>query len=807
MLSLLRDLRYAARVLWKNLGFSIAATFVLALGIGANTAVFSVVYAVLLKALPYHDPSRLVVTLHEGRYPVSPADYLDYRAQVKAFERIGAAQAWGATLTGPDKAEVISGLQITADIIPLLGVNPMLGRAFLPDEDQPGARRVVILSYALWQRRFGGDPAAVGNTVLLSDKEYTVVGVMPPGFQFAPFWQTQAEMWTPLVLANRVSDRDGRSLRIFARLLPNVSMGHAQAQMDTVARRLAGAYPKTNANLGIQVVPLQEKVVGAVRPTLLLLLAAVGLVLMIACADITNLLLTRAVARRREIAVRLAIGASRSRLIRQLATESLTLATFGGLGGVLLARLSLRLLSATLPAASLPRQHEIALDTAVFAFALGASIVAGLTSGLIPALQATRLDLNENLKEGGRSSTEGKTRRRTQSALVTAQTAFALVLLVCAGLMIQSLRHLSAVNAGFHADHLLTLQVSAPAAGYPTPASRMTLFRRIHDEVSSIAGIKSVGAINHLPIGGDVWTLGYEVVGRPAPPPGHGYGAVYRVIRTGYFDTMQIARLRGRDFSEMDNGHSPPVVIINEAMAQRQWPSEDPIGRQIAMSTPEGDPVRLSIAGVVRNARQSDWTAEPEDEVYLPYAQRPGSMGLSELAFVVRTAGDPVALKLSVEKRIRDIDRGIALSQVQTMEQVITGKLWRSRMSALLLGIFGAIALILAAAGVYGVISCAVTQRTQEIGVRMALGASQADVLRLVLLESMKPVGVGILAGLGLAAAATRLLTALLYQVTATDRTTFLIAIACLAAAGVLAALAPAWRAVRADPLSALRHE
>jgi predicted permease len=408
------------RILFKSPGFAFATILVLALGIGANTAIFSVVYSVLLKPLPYRDPGRLVVALHEGRYPVSPADFLDYRAQVHAFEHLSAAQAWGGSLAGADKAEVIPGLQVSADMFATLGVAPLLGRTFAAGEDQAGAPGVLVIGYGLWQRQFGGNPGIVGQTIKLTDRGYTIVGVMPPQFQFAPFWQTQAQMWTPLVLGNRVTDRTGSSLRLFARLGPGVSVAQAQAQMDTVARRLAVAYPQTNTNIDIAVVLLHEKVVGAIRPTLLLLLATVVFVLVIACADITNLFLTRTVTRQKEIAARQAIGASRMRIVRQLAGESLGLALLGGAGGLLLARVSLQMLNATLPAASLPRQQEVAIDAAVFLFTLLASLVVGLVSGLVPAFQASRLDLSESLKEGGRNATGGGSGRRTRTALVVA---------------------------------------------------------------------------------------------------------------------------------------------------------------------------------------------------------------------------------------------------------------------------------------------------------------------------------------------------------------------------------------------------
>jgi putative ABC transport system permease protein len=794
------------RILAKSPGFAFAAILVLALGIGANSAIFSVVYSVLLKPLPYRDPGRLVVALHEGKYPVSPADFLDYRAQVHAFEHLAAAQAWSASLAGPDKAEEIPGLQVSADLFTTLGVAPLVGRTFLTGEDQPGAERVLVIGYGLWQRQFGGNPAVVGQTIQLTDRNYTIVGVMPPQFQFAPFWQTQAEMWTPLVLGGRVTDRAGSSLRLFARMRGGVSVAQAQAQMNTVARRLAAAYPTTNANLGIDVMSLHEKVVGAIRPTLLLLLATVVFVLVIACADITNLFLTRAVTRRKEIAVRLAIGASRMRIVRQLAGESLVLALLGGAGGLLLARLSLSLLAAMLPASSLPRQGEVGIDLPVFGFTLLASVVVGLVSGLVPALQASRLDLNVSLKEGGRNATGAGSGRRTRTALVVAQVSLALVLLVCAGLMIRTLRNLNLVDAGFNPRNLLALQVHAPAV-YDSAAKRVALYQQVRDKLAALPGVQAVSAINHLPIGGDIWALGYDVVGRPAPPPGQEFGAVYRVIRTGYFETMQIPLLRGRNFTTRDDQRSPVVVMINEVMARQQWPGENPVGREILLREPGQAPVPMTIVGVVKNVIQSDWTGAPDHEMYLPYLQRPDAFGLTALTFVVRTTTRAEALAKSSEAAVRDIDRNIPLSQVETMQRVIADKLWRSRVTAMLLAVFAAIALALAAIGIYGVISYGVRERTREIGIRVALGGTQSDILRMVMIASLKPVLAGVALGACLAIAASRLVTALLYQVTGTDLPTYLCVILALVMTGILASCLPAWRAVKADPLIALRHE
>ena len=798
METLWQDLRYTARTFFKNPGFTVLATVVLALGIGANTGIFSVVNAVLLKPLAYRDPDRLVVALHGGQFPVSPADFLDYKRQVSAFEQMAAAETWGGSLPGAERTEIVSGIRVTANMMPMLGVEPLLGRVFRPDEDEPGAHPVILLSYGLWQRRFGADRGILGRNITLSGKAYTVVGVMPSSFRFAPFWQTQAELWSPLILANRSSVRDANSLRVFARLKPGVSIRQAQAEMDTIADRLAAAFPQTNAKVGISVLSLHEKVVGPIRSTLLILLGTVAFVLLIACANVSNLLLTRAIARRKEMALRLAVGASRLRLIQQLLTESVFLAALGGGAGFLLARWGVTVLVAILPKASLPRQQEIAIDASVFAFTLLLSILTGFIFGLAPAFQVSRSDLNETLKQGGRSGTKSAGQRRTQSLLVAAEVCLALVLLVGAGLMIRTMFRLNAVDAGFNPHGLLTFDVSVYGTAHDAPA----LFKQVGEQVASIPGVASVGAINHLPIGGDLWNLGYRIEGRPAPPPGEGLGAVYRVVRTGYFETMQLPFERGSDFTEQDNEKSPPVIIVNEALARRHWPGADPVGKRIVFENQ-----KMSIVGVVKNARQSDWTSEPGEEMYLPYLQRPNSMGLKQLTFVVRTRTNPESLTGAVQRQVWNLDKSLPVSHMMTMDQVIADKLWRSRLSTLLLGIFAAIALALAAVGIYGVISYSVRQRTQEIGIRMALGAVRADVLKLTLVASMKPVLAGVAAGLALALVVSRLMATLLYHVPATDLYTFGAVTVVLMISAILAAYIPARRATKVDPLIALRHE
>ncbi len=597
--TLIQDIRYAFRALRKNPGFASMAVVALALGIGANTAIFTVVNSILLQPLPYAAPQSLVVALHEGKSPLSPADFLDYRRGVTAFDQLAAAQAWGGNLTGKERPEAVPGMQVTSNLLSMLGVQPLLGRTFQADDEKPGAQRVLVLGHSLWQRRFGSDPAIIGRYATLDGKAYTVVGIMPPGFRFAPFWATRSEMWTPLILGDRVNDRDGRSLRAFGRLRTGVTIQQAQAQMDGIARRLADQYPKTNAKLGIRVVPLLEKVVGPIRPTLLVLFGTVAFVLLIACANVANLMLTRAIARRKEIALRLAIGASRGRLVRQLLTESLTVALLGGVAGLGLASAGVRFLIFILPAGSMPRQNEIGFDLSTFLFALLATLFTGIVSGLAPAFNLSRSDLNESLKDGGRSGTQSAGHRSSHALLIGGEVALALVLLVGAGLMIRTSLKLQAVDPGFQPSHLLTLTVSTAGTKHDQPERRPLLFKQLNEALETLPGVAAVSAINHLPIGGDVWRLGYTIEGRPQPASGDEWGAVYRVVRTNYFRAMALPLTRGRDFSARDSERAPAVAIINESMARRQWPNADPIGQRIVYA---GGQPRM-IVGVVKDGR------------------------------------------------------------------------------------------------------------------------------------------------------------------------------------------------------------
>ena len=803
-----RDVRHIIRSLMREPGFTALAVLALALGIGATTAIFTVVDSVLLRPLPYKDPERLVVTLHgsDATGPVSPADYFDYRRSVGSFERLSAAQAWGATLGGGELPERINGLQVATDMFDLLGVQPIAGRTFAQGEDEAGRDRVVVLTYGLWQRRFGADPSLVGRSISLDGEPYTVVGVMPAGFRFAPFWQTRAEMFVPLRLAHRMNSRDGRSLRLFARLKEGVTVAQAQAEMSAVAASLERSYPQTNTGLGITVRPLLDKVVSGVRGTLLALMIMVIFVLMIACANVANALLARASSRQREIAIRVAIGASRARVIRQLIAESIVLASAGAAAGLFLAAWGVQSLQTLLPPGSLPRQQEVGLDLRVFGVAVVATLVAGLVTGLAPAMQLARTTLTAVFQEDSRSATEGRGKRRLRGLLVACEVTLALVLLVGAGLMARTMLSLNALDPGFHVDRLATATISLSGTGHAAAANREPMFQRIRERLAALPGVASISAINHLPLAGDYWRLGYTIDGRPVPEPGQGLSAGYRIVLPGYFETMGLALIEGRDVAASDTASSPHVTIINKAMADRRWPGESPLGRRIHL--PGNGNIRepITIIGVADNAAQTQWSDPPDDEVYLAFAQRATEFGLTSLTFVFRTNLDPAGVAAAVPREIALLDRGVPVQDPTTMPAVVANELWRERLTARLTGIFAAVALGLAAIGVYAVVAYSVARRTREFGVRVALGATRGSVVSLALKEALRPVLAGSIAGLAIAIASSRLVSTLLFGVSALDPLALGGAALALAIAAFAAAWLPAYRASRLDPAEVLRR-
>ena len=810
MESLRQDLRFGLRMLVKNPGFAAIAVGVLALGIGANSAIFSVVYGVLLRPLPYRAPEELVTLLHEGRYPVSPADFLDWKNQSRTFEDMSAAELWGTTLTGGEQPERIVALRATSNIFQLLGNQPALGRTFLPHEDTPGNENVVVLSHGLWLRRFGGDRSMSGRVLTLDVRPYTVIGVMPREFQFAPYWATRAEMWAPLPLAERAASRRGRSLRIFARLKSGVSQSEAQSEMTVIAGNLAKAYPESNSRLTVTVVPLLEKVVGDVKPALLILLGAVAFVLMITCANIAALLLARASTREREIAIRSALGAGRVRLARQFLAESLLLTLGGGVLGIVLARWGVQLLVALGPA-DVPRLGSVSLDPVAVGFTAVISLALGLVFGLAPALKASRVAFSDALKEGGRGVTEGKRRNNVRSFLVVFETALAIVLLIGAALMIRSFVSLQQVDPGFEPRNLLSMVVSVAGSKEAEPERRGLFFKELAGRVSNLSGVESASAINHLPLAGDIWTLTLMIEGRPVPLPAERIPAAYRVVLPEYFRTMGIRLLKGRDFDGRDVLGAPDVAVINESLARSQWPGEDPIGKRISYGEPGRSPWR-TIVGIVQDVKQREWSGPVGNEVYLPYLQdtsylqnRAGHYALMTL--VIRTTPDPARLVSATKAEVWSLNKNLPVSDVLTLEQVVSDVVARPRFNTLLLGIFAALALVLAAMGMYGLISYAVDQRAHEIGVRLALGARQRDVLWMVLRQGLTLAAVGVAIGLPAAMFLARFLSRILYSVSPYDPLSFAFIPIFLLGVTLVATYIPARRAAGVDPVEVLRRE
>jgi putative ABC transport system permease protein len=819
MQTLWQDLRFGARMLMKSPGFSLIAILTLGLGIGANTAIFSVVNGVLLRPLAYQEPERIVTLLNNGQGPVSPANFLDFQANSHSFAQMAAAEAWGAALTGAERPEQLSGLRMGEGLFGMLGVQPLLGRTLQSEDYRPGKDRVVVLGHKLWQRAFGGDPNIVGRQLTLSGESYTVVGVMPAQFQFPPFWSTRAEMWRPLELSARATSRRGSSLRIFARLKPGVTMQQAQSDIDAMNKQLAMAYPDINTGLNIRAVPLNEKVVGNIRLALLVLSAMVGFVLLIACANVACLLLARATARQKEAAVRVALGASRWRIFRQLLTESLLLALCGAVVGAALSVWGVEWLTTLLAgnstsfSARLPRLNEIKVDAVALGFTLGISLLTSVLFGLAPALAASRPDLNDALKESGRGTAGG--RRWLRETLVVAELALALVVLIGAGLLISSFVKLQAVDPGFNPRNLLTMTVSLAGASQYVGPSREAFYRQLTEKLAALPGVESASAINHLPLAGDWWGTWLGIEGRPLPQPGQELEVIWRIARPDYFRTMGVPLRAGRDFTERDTADAPGVVILNETLARRQWPAEDPIGKRVTMDDPRDNsqPLRwLTVVGVVKDVKQNSWTDAPANEIYLPFQQGGGFFAgtagqFTSMSVVVRTAVDPRSLAAAAQETVRALDRNLPVSNVVSMEQVIDDTLWQPRFNLQLIGLFAGLALTLASIGLYGVMSYSVAQRTREVGLRMALGAQRRDVVKMVVGQGMKLAALGVTIGLVASVALTRLMNQLLFGVSATDIATFTIITGALTLVALLACLIPARRATKVDPMIALRYE
>jgi len=804
MHSFWQDLRYGARMLLKNPGFTLIAIITLSLGVGANTAIFSVINGVLLSALPYPQPEQLAMVWCDNRRQGIPDDitsypnFVDWRDRNKTFQGMAGVTSDRYNLTGTGEPEEIRGATVSINFFQLIGVNPMLGRVFTAEEEQPGRDRVVVLSHSLWRRRFGGDPGVLNKTISLSDEPYVVVGIMPPGFQFPE----NTEIWGPLAPDEGMRGaRFGFFLPVVGRLKPGVTRAQAQADLDVVANQIEKQFTDM-AGYGVNVVPVLENTVGPIRRALMILFVAVLFVLLIACANVANLLLARATVRQREVAVRAALGAGRWRIVRQLLTESMLLAVLGGALGVLLAWWGLRLLVDLSPA-NIPRLETIRLDGRVLWFALALSLVTGLIFGLAPALQTSHLKLSEALKEGARTGAGGGRAQRIRGVFIVAEVALTLALLVGAGLLVRSFWRLQNVNTGFKTDHLLTLRVTLWGSKYRQGAQAVSFYERLQERLAALPGVVSASATSDIMLRRLATSASFTIENRPRDPGELALELPFDRVQPNYFQTMGVQLLRGRAFTAQDSRDNPRVSIVNETFVKRYFPNEDPVGKRFTFGGGGPNARWFTIVGVVRDTKRQGIDQPVRIESWMPLAQMPsGSMDV-----VLRTTGDPLALGNAVREAVWSLDRDLPIPSIQTMEQILSERVAQRRLNMLLLGLFATAALILAAVGIYGVMNYTVTQRTNEIGIRLALGAQSGDVIGLVLKQGMALTLVGVAIGLIATFAMTRLMTSLLFGVSATDPTTFAAIAALLIGVALLASWIPARRATKVDPIVALRYE
>ena len=807
MNTLWQDMRYGLRMLLKRPGFTLVAVITLALGIGANTAIFSFVDALLINPLALPEVNRLVAIWEKvpgqgvERNETAVANYIDWQAQSQSFENVALYSWWNANLSGIDPPERVQGYVVTTNLLDTLKVQPLLGRGFLSEEGQPGKDQVIIMSYGLWQRRFGGDPDIVNQTLTVNGIPRTVIGVMGEDYQFPKGF----DLLTPYAFRpEQAADRQSHGSLTVARLKDGVTLAAAQADMNAVAARLEKQYPQTNTGRGVALFTLLNDTVRIYQAALLVSLLAVGFVLLIACANVANLTLARAAGRAKEIAVRLALGASRWRIMRQLMTESIILAVIGGAAGILLALWGTDTLKAAMPGATVRYiigWKNIGINFTVLGYTLGLSLAVGLLFGFAPALQASRPDLNETLKEGGGKSTASG-RHRLRSALVVAEVALSLVLLVGAGLMMKSFWHLLNTHPGFSADNVLTMQMTLPRVRYPDADKRRGFFDQLNRQVAAMPGVEAVGLVNYIPLGGSNSSDSFFVEGTPAPPPGQEFIGRYRVCTPDYFKAMGIIVREGRGFTEADTAASQPVAIINETMARQYWPSGDAVGKRFRHDGPiERNPWRV-VVGIISDVKFE--LSEPVTaEYFFPLAQDPWS----SMVLVAHTTGEPLAMAPAIRAEVQAVDKDQPVFDVQSMQQVRSQSITAFSMSGWLMTVFAGIALVLAATGIYGVMSYSVTQRTHEIGIRMALGARQGDVLKMIIRHGMALTAAGL--GIGTLGAwfLMKAMTSLLYEVSANDMTVFVGVPFILALVAMAACLVPARRATRVDPMIALRYE
>jgi putative ABC transport system permease protein len=799
---MLNDLRYALRQLLKAPSFTIVAILTLALGIGACSAIFSVVNVVLLRPLDYREPDR-IVSIRETNLPqfpefsVSPPNYLDWEKQTKSYAYLAAYSGAGLNLTGEGEPQRLVGVKATAHYFDVFGVKPILGRMFLPEEDAVGKNHVVVLSYSFWQRVFGGARDVVGRSIQLNGEPYTVVGVAPTGGL-----TSKVDVWTPMAFKPDETANDARGshyINVFGRLKPGVTVAQAKAELDVLATQLAQQYPDSNKGWGILMMTMQDSFVRDVKPVLYTLLGAVGCVLLIACANIANLLLARATARHREISIRAALGASRARIVRQLLTESVVLSLCGGAAGLLLARWGLDALL-TLAPTSLPRVTEIHLDSGVLIFSLALSVITGLVFGIAPAWLAARADVNEALKQGSRGSTEGGARGRLRSALVVLEVTFALMLLGGAGLLARSFMQLAHVDPGFAPENATLLRLSLPQKKYAMPEQQTAFADALLERMKLLPGVQSAGITHSMPLVGD-YVLGFNIEGRPAIAPSDLPSTNYYAVTPDYFRAMGIRLIRGRTFTPQDDAKAPRVAVINETMARQHFPNEDPIGKRINITN--GPDTWRQIVGIVGDIKQYGVDKATSAQAYEPFAQVP----FSSLNVVIRTSGSPAALLGALRPAVYAVDKDQPVGTIRPLEEIMAESIASQRFAMTLLTVFSLVALVIAAVGIYGVMAYSVVQRTGEFGIRMALGAQRRDVLRLVLAQGGKLVGLGLIIGLAGTLAASRAMGSMLFNTSAQDPLTLGTITVLLGAVALLACLLPANRATKVNPIEALRAE
>jgi putative ABC transport system permease protein len=805
METLLNDIRFGVRMLVRNPGFTLVSVIALALGIGANVAIFSVVNGVLLRPLPFKEPDRLMM-IRETKLPVfpefsvAPGNFLDWKKQNTVFERLVAFRGSGFNLIGTGDPERLRGMSVTDGFFATFGAQPELGRDFLPEEDQPGHSNVVILSHGLWQRRFGGDAKILNQAITLDGQSYQVIGVMPATFRLEG---RESDLWTPIAFtAQQAQQHGGHYLSAVGRLKPGVTEEQARTEMLVIAGRVAAQYPDVNTGWSIKMMPLLEFSVRSIKPALLVLLVAVAFVLLIACANVANLLLARAAGRQKEIATRTALGAGRWRIVRQLLTESVLLSMVGGVAGLVLANWGMKLLL-TLAPTDLPRLNNVSLDVRALAFAASITLLTGVIFGLMPALQASKPNLNETMKDAGRGSTEGGRRQLIRSSLVVLEVASALVLLVGSGLLIKSFWRLQKVDPGFNPGNALTMSVQLSKTKYPEEKQQVTFFQQLIEKARALPGVQSAGAGQSIPLSGSDMVLAFEVDGRPPLPPDATQSTNYYSVSADYFKAMGIPLRRGRVFTDRDTKDSPRVAVINETMAQKVFPNENPMGKRITFDNREKNPEWFEIVGIVGDVKQYGLDQATSMQTYEPYTQQT----FSYMTLVVRTAGDPTNLSAAIRGELSNLDKEQPATNIKALREFFSTSIAQQRFATVLLAVFAAVALVLAAVGIYGVLSYAVTQRTHEIGIRMALGAGRSDVLRLVVGKGMLLTVIGVTGGLAAAFGLTRLMASLLFGVTATDAMTFAGVASVLLAVALLACYIPARRATKVDPLVALRYE